>query len=252
MKMKLNRHHDQVTYYRSLFPEGDTFLGVLEVSIVVVVGVGGLGSELIRHLACAGVSTIVCIDYDTVEPSNLNRQMWFTETDVGRDKVLCVQAVLASFAPATKIIPVKARIQNAKQLQHLLKSVISDSRCSFLACCADEPIGGIEKACAIAAIDLSCPLGFAGMNLRRGYWGVASTATSQRHAVKLFDQVSHIATACNQTVVQGSSSWTNALIAAFFAEAVVETLTRARSTHDGVVAFDFEKMCAASTFHFEH
>lgn len=55
---------------------------------VLVVGCGGLGAPVISSLAAAGVGHLTLIDDDTVEPSNLNRQVLFTEADLGRSKVV--------------------------------------------------------------------------------------------------------------------------------------------------------------------
>jgi bacteriocin biosynthesis cyclodehydratase domain-containing protein len=53
---------------------------------VVVLGLGALGGIVAHQLAAAGVGTIVAVDGDTVELSNLNRQMLYSETDIGRAK----------------------------------------------------------------------------------------------------------------------------------------------------------------------
>jgi molybdopterin/thiamine biosynthesis adenylyltransferase len=54
---------------------------------VFVAGCGGLGSPIIIYLANAGIGTLRIVDQDTIDISNLNRQVLHWETDVGRDKV---------------------------------------------------------------------------------------------------------------------------------------------------------------------
>jgi len=55
---------------------------------VVVAGAGGLGSAILIYLAAAGVGHIRVIDCDKVETTNLNRQVLFSDQDIGRRKAL--------------------------------------------------------------------------------------------------------------------------------------------------------------------
>ena len=59
----------------------------LKNSKVLVVGAGGLGCPVLQYLTAAGVGTIGIIDADTIEQSNLQRQILFTKSDIGRKKV---------------------------------------------------------------------------------------------------------------------------------------------------------------------
>src|SRR6267154_704741 len=59
----------------------------LKAAKVLVIGTGGLGSPLALYLAAAGVGTIGLVDFDTVDISNLHRQILYTTADVGRPKV---------------------------------------------------------------------------------------------------------------------------------------------------------------------
>lgn len=56
-------------------------------SIVAVVGAGGLGVPAIEYLAAAGVGTLRCVDPDTIETSNLQRQPTYATSDIGKSKV---------------------------------------------------------------------------------------------------------------------------------------------------------------------
>src|ERR1044071_4820873 len=53
---------------------------------VLVVGAGGLGSPALLYLAAAGVGKIGVVDFDSVDISNLQRQIIFTTEDVGKNK----------------------------------------------------------------------------------------------------------------------------------------------------------------------
>src|SRR6478609_8691013 len=53
---------------------------------VLVVGSGGLGSPALLYLAAAGIGKLGIVDFDTVALSNLQRQVIFTQDDVGKNK----------------------------------------------------------------------------------------------------------------------------------------------------------------------
>ena len=59
----------------------------LKAARVLIVGAGGLGSPAALYLAAAGVGELVLVDPDTVDRSNLQRQILYAEADIGRPKV---------------------------------------------------------------------------------------------------------------------------------------------------------------------
>lgn len=58
----------------------------LKKSKVAVVGAGGLGCPVLQYLASSGIGTIGIIDFDTVDVTNLHRQILYTADDVGKKK----------------------------------------------------------------------------------------------------------------------------------------------------------------------
>ncbi|MBM4462972.1 MAG: HesA/MoeB/ThiF family protein [Chloroflexi bacterium] len=77
---------------------------------VLVAGAGGLGSAILTYLAIAGVGKIRVIDGDKVELANLNRQMLYTDRDIGRKKVDCAKERLESLNPDIEVEAVEAVI----------------------------------------------------------------------------------------------------------------------------------------------
>lgn len=71
----------------------------LKAARVLVVGTGGLGSPVALYLAAAGVGTIGLVDYDTVDASNLHRQIIHGESDIGRRKVDSAREAIAEVNP---------------------------------------------------------------------------------------------------------------------------------------------------------
>jgi len=73
-------------------------------SIVGIAGLGGLGSAVAIALARIGVGTLILVDFDVVEPSNLNRQQYFIH-QLGKSKVEALQETISKMNPYVKIQP---------------------------------------------------------------------------------------------------------------------------------------------------
>ncbi len=89
---------------------GETGQEKLKQARVVIAGSGGLGSPIAIYLAAAGVGTIRIIDHDTVELSNLNRQVLHWDRDIGRRKVESSAEKLQQLNPHITIEPVSETI----------------------------------------------------------------------------------------------------------------------------------------------
>ncbi len=77
---------------------------------VLVIGAGGLGSPLILYLAAAGVGTIGVVDDDTVDLSNLQRQIAHTTDRIGVDKVTSAKQAVAAINPDVTLVEHKMRL----------------------------------------------------------------------------------------------------------------------------------------------
>lgn len=71
-------------------------------STVGIAGLGGLGSAVAIALARIGVGTLILVDFDIVEPSNLNRQHFFID-QIGKAKTEAMKEILASINPYVKV-----------------------------------------------------------------------------------------------------------------------------------------------------
>jgi adenylyltransferase/sulfurtransferase len=79
-------------------------------SRVLVIGAGGLGCPLLLYLANSGIQNIGIVDHDKVELSNLNRQILFTVSDVGKFKSLQAKKVIKKINRKIKITIFKDRL----------------------------------------------------------------------------------------------------------------------------------------------
>lgn len=69
----------------------------------VIIGCGGLGTNIAVHLAGAGIGRLLLVDFDNVEERNLNRQFFYTKEDIGRKKCNILAERLCAYAPETEI-----------------------------------------------------------------------------------------------------------------------------------------------------
>ena len=79
----------------------------------LVVGMGGLGSPVALYLGSAGVGQLTLVDHDTVDLTNLQRQVVHTMAQVGRSKVLSAQSAIHAINPDVTVTPVITRADSA-------------------------------------------------------------------------------------------------------------------------------------------
>jgi molybdopterin/thiamine biosynthesis adenylyltransferase len=84
-------------------------------STVFIAGVGALGSVIALNLAMMGVGHLVLCDFDTIELSNLARQVLFKNEDIGKSKVLVAKAALESINPTIKITALNQKLETIDQ-----------------------------------------------------------------------------------------------------------------------------------------
>ena len=100
---------------------------------VLCVGAGGLGSPALMYLAAAGVGTIGIVEFDTVDESNLQRQIIHGQSDIGKSKAQSAKEKILEINPYVNVITLLALnlsrnlfFNNKRQLQHSVdKSLVA-------------------------------------------------------------------------------------------------------------------------------
>ncbi len=92
MTEKLFERYEKQLLFKPIGLKGQRRLAKSRVGIL---GVGALGSNLASICARSGIGELVLVDFDQLELSNLQRQMLFTEADVGCNKAICAADKLA-------------------------------------------------------------------------------------------------------------------------------------------------------------
>ena len=99
---------------------------------VLVVGTGGLGAPLLLYLTAAGVGTIGIVDFDIVDTSNLQRQVLFTTSDVGRPKVEAAKERLQALNPFVNFEIFNTRLDSSNALDIISRfDIVADGTDNF-------------------------------------------------------------------------------------------------------------------------
>src|SRR3954451_1823562 len=99
---------------------------------VLVVGAGGLGAPLLLYLGAAGIGTLGVVDDDTVDLSNLQRQVIHDESTLGLAKVESAKLRLAQLNPDVNVVTHQERL-NADNIERLIGGydIIADGSDNF-------------------------------------------------------------------------------------------------------------------------
>jgi molybdopterin/thiamine biosynthesis adenylyltransferase len=127
--LRFKKQIDFLDEFTSSYEETLSLQERIRNSRISIFGVGGIGSWVVNGLYQIGVGEIIICDPDKIELSNLNRQLFFSEKDIGRYKVDVIKENL----PDVSIKTYKKFVSHSENLEEILK----DS--NFIVNCADTP-----------------------------------------------------------------------------------------------------------------
>lgn len=113
-------------------------------SSVTVIGLGGLGCPVATYLAAAGVGRLNLMDHDRIELTNLQRQLAYTNADIGKAKAAVMGKLCAEISPDCSINPVTEGFEKARH-QDLIRS-------------SDVIIDATDNIASRKSINLACVL----------------------------------------------------------------------------------------------
>ena len=117
---------------------------------VLLLGAGGLGCWTAYALVSAGIGRLVAVDGDAIELSNLNRQILYGESDLGRAKATAAAERLRAFSSLTEVVGIERRVTGPEEVAALVHGhdLVVDM--------ADMPVGELQRwvdeACFAAGI----------------------------------------------------------------------------------------------------
>ena len=84
---------------------------------VLCIGAGGLGSPALMYLAAAGVGTLGIVEFDTVDESNLQRQIIHGQSDIGRSKAESARDSIKEINPYVDVVIHDERLDSSNVMQ---------------------------------------------------------------------------------------------------------------------------------------
>lgn len=97
---------------------GEEGVALLRRSRVLILGCGALGSLCAMYLAASGVGTIAIADFDTIDITNLQRQLFYTEAELGSSKCKTLAAKMRAINSGCNVVEISELINREKAAEH--------------------------------------------------------------------------------------------------------------------------------------
>ena len=128
-------------FTRSIGLLGEDNFNKLQDKVIAVFGLGGVGGTALEALARTGFQHFIIVDFDKVDPSNLNRQILYTSKDIGREKVEVAKERILSINPDADVKSFKSKAQEFdfnQKIDYLVDAIDDVDGKLFLAIKAQE------------------------------------------------------------------------------------------------------------------
>jgi molybdopterin/thiamine biosynthesis adenylyltransferase len=165
------RHFSNLAFLRTfshLEASAETMVRQLRDAHVLMLGVGGLGSNVLQNLCGLGVGRLTLVDRDDVEPRNFARQFVYRAQDIGRPKIERAADWVREFDPQIKVRTIRADFADAAGVAEVLNSTRPDAVCAAV----DDP-AQIDEWVNAACIRAGVPFVRGGMTVTEAViWSV--------------------------------------------------------------------------------
>jgi molybdopterin/thiamine biosynthesis adenylyltransferase len=165
------RHFSNLAFLRTfsnMAASAETMVRRVRDSHVLVLGVGGLGSNVLQNLCGLGVGRLTLVDRDDVEPRNFARQFVYRAQDIGRPKIERAAEWVREFDPQIEVRTIRADFTDAASVAQVVESTRPDAVCAAV----DDP-AEIDQWVNAACVRVGVPFVRGGMTVTEGViWSV--------------------------------------------------------------------------------
>lgn len=208
----------------------------LQNKTVLIIGCGGVGTEILKHLISSGIGKVVLVDYDRVNITNLNRQYLFSDKDTNKYKV-----DVAKRKYKDQVTTIKAKITCSDDVTKIIQAL---PEIDMVINCADIPPIAITKHILEAIYDKPIPFAYCGVGLDYGHFGLVLNKKSDKR--NLLKNLQDILSVIEWTsTCRASFGPTNSLISDIISKDIIFCLlnqTKLILSKRSECLFDFEKM----------
>lgn len=165
MKDIEERYHSNIYYFSRYLNDFQASINVqkkIHRSTILLLGLGGGGSNILTLLSGLGPKKIKIVDFDVIENSNLGRQFLYKETDIGNFKTTIAKKSIQKMNSNIDIEVHNTRIDSVESLIPLLDDV------DLTICVIDEPQYDIQRTVNKAIISKEIPCVFGASQVSRG------------------------------------------------------------------------------------
>jgi molybdopterin/thiamine biosynthesis adenylyltransferase len=161
------RYHRNINFFSSFVELKDNkyeLQAKLGNATAGIIGLGGLGSHIVYDLAGLGIGHIKAIEFDKLDLTNLNRQILYNYSDIGKSKGQLAKQRIHDFNPEIKFDLLEQQISETKQIIEFFKDV------DFIILVADRPKYLMARWANEAAVNLNVPMFCAGLEAQRAMY----------------------------------------------------------------------------------
>ena len=188
---------------------------------ILVIGLGGIGCEIILHLISNGIYNLAILDFDKVEDTNLNRQYLYDYEDISKSKVDAVLKKVKCKNPKVKISSYNNFVNNSKELIN----IVNIEKIDMVVCAAYTPFIDIRIFILEACIYCNVPCIFGGVNIFSGYYGPTFISKNKmKNYLKQLYEIKKLIIFNN--TIKASFGPTNSIISSYMAIDIIMTLLR--------------------------
>lgn len=215
-----NTQYEKTNHYlTTYFGKEDDYIRKLKETSVLVVGLGGIGAGLAKHLVSVGIGKLILIDFDKVSISNLNRQFCYGYNNIGKNKTDVLKDYLKNLNPEVKIYTHNCKMDNLSVLQDASK--LANGKIDIIVNAADVPFYEVGRIILQFCKERDLAYLDASTGIEKGSWLILSSENNNQKEQYIAEYEYIIQNTYPSRPCTGSIGFQNSIIVDFAARDII-------------------------------